>query len=227
MIKFPLWRDNQADVYGLLALYQNKKGLMLDTPASLVYTISSPWTFHPYRLVWYQTPNWQLENTKLFTGMCIFHCKKICPWTVSIQILFWPRFIFSTPSFYLRKPLTHLINLSLTQGKFPDSLKIAKVVPVFKQGSHMLCTNYRPISVLPALSKIFEKCMFNQLMLYISFHDVFTPNQYGFRSGKNTTDCLVDLLEQITKSIDNGEFAITLFLDLSKAFDTVNHSILL
>ena len=91
----------------------------------------------------------------------------------------------------------------------------------------MLCTNYCPISVLPALSKIFEKCMFNQLMLYISFHDFFTPNQYGFRSGKNTTDCLVDLLEQITKSIDNGEFAITLFLDLSKAFDTVNHSILL
>ena len=91
----------------------------------------------------------------------------------------------------------------------------------------MLCTNYRPISVLPALSKIFEKYMFNQLMLYISFHDVFTPNQYDFRSGKNTTDCLVDLLEQITKSIDNGEFAITLFLDLSKAFDTVNHSILL
>ena len=69
--------------------------------------------------------------------------------------------------------------------------------------------------------------MFNQLMLYISFHDVFAPNQYGFRSGKNTTDCFVDLLEQITKSIDNGKFAITLFLDLSKAFDTVNHSILL
>ena len=81
------------------------------------------------------------------------------------------------------------------QGKFPDSLKIAKVVPVFKQGSHMLSTNYRPISVLPALSKIFEKCMLNQLMFYNSFHDVFAPNQYGFRSGKNTTDCLVDLLE--------------------------------
>ena len=64
-------------------------------------------------------------------------------------------------------------------------------------------------------------------MFYITFHDVFAPNQYGFRLGKNTTDCLVDLLEQITKSIDNGEFAVTLFLDLSKAFYTVNHSILL
>lgn len=93
----------------------------------------------------------------------------------------------------------------------------------------MLCTNYRPISVLPALSKIFEKCMLNQLMFYNSFHDVFAPNlsEYGFRSGKNTTDCLVDLLEQITKSVDNGKYAITLYLDLSKAFYIVNHSILL
>ena len=119
----------------------------------------------------------------------------------------------------------HVINLSLIQGNFPDSLKIAKVVPVFKQGSHMLCTNYRPISVLSALSKIFEKCVLNQ-MFYITFHNVFVPNQYGFRSGKNTTDCLVDLIEQTTVSLDNGEFAVTLFLYLSKAFDTVNHSIL-
>ena len=86
-------------------------------------------------------------------------------------------FLLSIGALEITKPLTHLINLSLTQGKFPDSLKIAKVVPVFKQGSHMLCTNYRPISVLPALSKIFEKCIFNQLMLYISLHDVFAPNQ--------------------------------------------------
>jgi len=93
-------------------------------------------------------------------------------------------FLLSVEALEIAKPLTHLINLSLTQGTFPDSLTIAKVVPVFKQGSRMLCTNYRPISVLPSLSKIFEKCMFNTLMFFISFHDVFAPNQYGFRSGK-------------------------------------------
>ena len=64
-------------------------------------------------------------------------------------------------------------------------------------------------------------------MFHISFHDGFVLNQYGFRQGKSTTDCLVDLIEQIPKSLDNGEFAVTLFLDLSKAFDTVNHSTLL
>ena len=62
--------------------------------------------------------------------------------------------------------------------------------------------------------------LINQLIFYISFHDFFAPNQYGFWTGKNTTDRLVDLIEQITKSVDNGEFAITLFLDLSKALDT-------
>ena len=78
-------------------------------------------------------------------------------------------FLLSVGALEITKPLTHLINLSLTQGKFPDSLKIAKVAPVFKQGSHMLCTNYCPISVLPALSKIFEKCMLNQLISFFIF----------------------------------------------------------
>ena len=126
----------------------------------------------------------------------------------------------------LLKFLTYIINLSLIQGKFPDSLKIAKVVPIFKQGSRLLYTNYRPISVLPALRKIFEKCVLNQLTFHISFHDLFVPNQYGFRSGSNTTDCLVDLIEEITNSLDKSEFAVTLFSYLSKVFDTVNHAIL-
>ena len=136
-------------------------------------------------------------------------------------------FLLSTAAIEIFKPLTYIINLSITQGVFPDSLKVAKIIPIFKQGSRLLSNNYRPISVLPALSKIFEKCVFNQLMFHFSFHNLITPNQYGFRSGSNTTDCLVDLIDEITKSLDEGEFAVTLFLDLSKAFDTVNNLILL
>ena len=136
-------------------------------------------------------------------------------------------FLLSTAAIEIFKPLTYIINLSISQGVFPDSLKIAKVIPIFKQGSRLLPNNYRPISVLPALSKIFEKCVFNQLMFHFSFRNFITRNQYGFRSGSHTTDCLVDLIEEITKSLDAGEFSVTLFIDLSKVFDTVNHLILL
>ena len=79
------------------------------------------------------------------------------------------------------QPLTFIINLSLKTGVFPESLKIAKVIPIFKQGSRLLCNNYRPVSVLSALSKIFEKCVLNQITFYFILECLFTDNQYGFR----------------------------------------------
>ena len=92
---------------------------------------------------------------------------------------------------------------------------------------HLSCDNYRPISILPTLSKIFEKCIFNQFTSYLSTEDIPTPKQYGFRSGSTTTDYLADLIEEITATLDKGDYAVSLFLDLSKAFDTVNHQNLL
>ena len=123
--------------------------------------------------------------------------------------------------------MTYIINLTLKQGIFPDSLKIAKVIPIFKQCSRSLCNNYRPISVLSALSIIFERCFLNQLIFYCLTENILVSNQYGFRSGYNTTDCLVDLTDEIAKALDEEKYAVSLFLDLSKAFDTVNHFILL
>lgn len=126
------------------------------------------------------------------------------------------------------RPLTYILNLTRKQGIFPDSLKIAKVIPVFKQGPRSSCGNYGPIcmSFLSALSKIFERCILNQLKFYCLTENILASNQYGFRSGYNTTVCLVDLIDEVAKAFDEEKYAVSIFLDLSKAFDTVNHSIL-
>ena len=86
--------------------------------------------------------------------------------------------LLSSAALEIFRPLTHIINLSLKHGIFPDNLKIAKVIPIFKQGSRSSCNNYRPISVLSALSKIFERCILNQLSFYLTYEDILVPNQY-------------------------------------------------
>ena len=84
----------------------------------------------------------------------------------------------SSPALEIFRPLTHIINLSLKHGIFPDNLKIAKVIPIFKQGSRSSCNNYCPISVLSALGNIFERCILNQLSFYLTYEDILVPNQY-------------------------------------------------
>jgi len=123
--------------------------------------------------------------------------------------------------------LSHLINNSLKTGSYPDALKISKVLPIHKSGDTNLLSNYRPISILPAISKIFEKVLSNRLLSYFKKIGIPSKSQYGFQTKSSTYMAIVNVVEEITKSIENGCFSIGVFIDLSKAFDTMDHEILL
>ena len=125
------------------------------------------------------------------------------------------------------KPLLYLINLSLATGKFPKEMKIANILPIYKSEAHYLFTNYRPISVLTVLSKIFERIFYIRLKDFLSANNILYKFQFGFREGFSTDAALVTLLDKITQSLDKNGFVLGLFLDFSKAFDTVDHKILL
>ena len=125
------------------------------------------------------------------------------------------------------EPLTFLINYSLKTGVFPSELKLARVVPIFKAGDSSALTNYRPISVLTFFAKVFEKIVYNKLLNFISDNNIFYDHQYGFRKGRSTQQAIITLVDKITKSQDIGDIVITLLIDLKKAFDTIDHRILL
>ena len=125
------------------------------------------------------------------------------------------------------KAITHIINQSLHTGIFPDKLKLAKVIPVFKKGDRTKLDNYRPISILPAISKIFERAIFDQLYIHFTHNNLFYESQYGFKKNHATEFAVLELIDRITQSLDNGKTPVNIYLDLSKAFDTLDHSILL
>ena len=127
----------------------------------------------------------------------------------------------------LTTPLTYITNLSFTEGVFPSELKIAQVLPLYKSNDPMLFNNYRPISLLPYFSKLFERLMYNRLINFIEKHKLLYQYQFGFRRNHSTFMALVILLENITTALDNTEFAVCILIDFRKAFDTVEHSILL
>ena len=133
--------------------------------------------------------------------------------------------VFSIP--VIQSTLLELLNKSLIQGVFPDELKIANITPIFKADDSSKFNNYRPVSVLPILSKIFERAMYNRLVTFLEAHLILYNKQFGFRGKHSTYMALMLLTDKLIKCMENGEIVIGVFLDFSKAFDTVDHTILL
>ena len=127
----------------------------------------------------------------------------------------------------IASPLTYIFNLSITTGECPNALKIAKVNPIFKKNDPHEISNYRPISILSSISKILEKIIYNRLNNFLNTHELLNLNQYGFRKHHSTDLALVQLYDKITNALAEKKHVIGIFMDLSKAFDTLNHNILL
>lgn len=128
---------------------------------------------------------------------------------------------------YISSALANIFNQCILKGIFPSKLKVAKIIPIHKSGSAIKATNYRPISVLSPFSKIFEKIMFKRLDKYFTTYNTLTKEQFGFRAKHSTNHVISDVVNKLQTNCDNKTYSCLILLDLSKAFDTVNHNIVL
>ena len=121
-----------------------------------------------------------------------------------------------------------MFNRCIELGQYPESLKIAKVIPFFKNGNKDDPSNFRPKSLLPIIGKVFERIIFDRIQNYLNVIEILSDSQFGFRHGKSTVDAIATLIDEIRSNLhNNSEKTKCTFLDLKKAFDTVDHKILL
>ena len=128
---------------------------------------------------------------------------------------------------YILSVLTHIINLSILTSKFPSSWKTAKVIPLHKKGDFLDPKNFRPVAILPILSKLLERVVFLQIVDYMEQNNLIHPSHHGFRVGHSTTTGMIQMYDCWIESIESGNHSAACFLDLSAAFDVVDHPLLL
>ena len=158
------------------------------------------------------------EIIKLITSL---DCKKSCgPDGISPQLLKDNKYLFTNP-------LQYIYNLSLTSGVVPDKMKLAKVIPIYKKGAKNSAGNYRPISLLNLFNKLLEKIIHKRLFCFLCKQHFFYNYQFGFRQKHSTSLALLEVMDMCYQNLDSDQKIVAIFFDLQKAFDTVDHPILL
>ena len=138
-----------------------------------------------------------------------------------------PIYLLKMLSEYIAVPLCAIVNESFSSGIFLDMMKLAKVIPLYEKNSPKVPSNYRPISLLSVFSKIVEKLIHKRLYSFLEKYDILHSLQFGFRAKHSTLHALISLNESVKQTIDKSMFGCGIFIDLQKAFDTVNHPVLL
>lgn len=173
---------------------------------------------NPSNLSFFLSPTSPIEIEDIISNLST--SKSSGPYSIPIYLL-------KVLKEYVSYPLTVIYNHSFSTGLVPDNLKLSCVIPIHKKGSQLDISNYRPISILSVFHKILEKLVYNRLTKFINKSSIFFENQFGFRSNHSTLHSLILLTDKIKIAIDKGLYSCGVFLDLQKAFDTVDHVILL
>lgn len=189
----------------------------LDSNIPMTATDPMDYMPDPVSTTFIPTPASTNEVTKLILSLPDKHC--------NVNAI--PIFIIKKLSSLISPVIVNIFNDCIEKGIFPSVLKSARVIPLYKSKSHKIIDNFRPISLLPLFSKLMEKLMKVRCMEFIQDNNIMYSSQYGFRSGCSTSDAILHLVDNCVAALDKRLYTITVFLDFSKAFDTVNGDIML